>query len=344
VFGILQQIIGFALRYIEGYYFECKVWKVKALSLGGVYLEKIVHHQLKNNVNFTVSRGSYLFGLVTTLTVRSGVRASNINDGEHVAIEMSTTQPEISSEEEDDENEDEDDVVQVVEDNNTVETVSYADVYSSNSTDDKIVYDDEEITSIRASLQEYTTRNSSKLSPIGAAADKPFTPVSRGSMTAQVVISDTKIDVDNISLVDLLKQYRADMSRVDTDAGHTTDVDDALFEEWKRSKRKQFKAGTRKSFVKAYNLYEDLFSKNTYTSSKQTAISTALQQSASSGKNSKDSGGMGDTVVTENPLLKAAASSSTSPTVSSAENTRKLFSQQSLRGKNSLDTKNKKKI
>jgi hypothetical protein len=110
------------------------------------------------------------------------------------------------------------------------------------------------------------------------------------------------------------------MAHVDTNA-HTSDVDNELFEEWKNSKRKQFKAGTRKSFIKAYNVYEDLLSKNTHIKSKNENLSMAT-----------------------NPMLQArSGGSNKTPSASSTENTWRLFSQQSIK-KISLDKKNKRNI
>ena len=76
------------------------------------------------------------------------------------------------------------------------------------------------------------------------------------------------------------------MVHVETNAGRGEDesvVDDQLFEERKNAKRKQFKAGTRKSFFKAYNLYEDLFSKHSYTTGPK-RDATSSKQSVKSAK------------------------------------------------------------
>ena len=148
---------------------------------------------------------------------------------------------------------------------------------------------------------------------------------------SQVVVSEAKMDVDSMSLADLLKQYRADMAHVEKNAEATDDVDDELVEEWKNSKRKQFKTGTRSSFIKAYNVYEDMFSKNTYISSKQ---------STNSSKNEPQK-----LVTTTNPMLQAAKggdSPNIRGSVSSAENTRRLFTQQSVKG-NLLDKRSNKR-
>ena len=50
---------------------------------------------------------------------------------------------------------------------------------------------------------------------------------------------------------DLLKEFKADNGYNDSDA-----YDDDMFEQWKMKKRRQFKEGTRESFIKAYNIYE----------------------------------------------------------------------------------------
>ena len=148
----------------------------------------------------------------------------------------------------------------------------------------------------------------------------------------------------NIDMVDLLKQYRAEMGHVETNAGRGEDesvVDDQSFEEWKNAKHEQFKAGTRKSFIKAYNLYEDLFSKHAYTTGPK-RDATSSKQSVKSAKEGKASHSDTDGIVsTENPMLKEVNPDDARPYVSSAENTRKLFSQQSVRGRNLLDTKRK---
>ena len=337
-FGIILQLVLVARLYVEEYYFELCLWKYKVFSLGGVYLEQIVHKQLKNNVDFTVSKGSYVCGLIRTLKIRSRAKTSD-DRSEHVAIEMTTAEM-VSSEEDTDDDGGMDDGVQVAEDSNTnnldVDVVQYDNIYTSNVSDDKIVYDDKEITSIRSSYEEYTTRVSSQQASGDSADGGPSIPGSKMSTKTNSAASETTIDVANSSVADLLKRYRAEMVHVETNAGRGEDesvVDDQLFEEWKNAKRKQFKAGTRKSFVKAYNLYEDLFSKRDATSSKQ---------SVKSAKEGKASHTDTDSVVsTENPMLKEVNPDGARPSVSSAENTRKLFSQPSFRGRNLLDTKRK---
>jgi len=137
--------------------------------------------------------------------------------------------------------------------------------------------------------------------------------------------SRSKIDVDSMSLKDLLKQYKKEKNHISDDA-----VDNKLFEEWKISKRKQFKQGTRNSFVAAYNAYEDMFSTNTFHSAKST---------------SKDKHTHNETV---NPLLSSTRDApSTSHQIAdgsmdSAAHAMMLFSQSS--SKNLLDPKNRKNL
>ena len=50
---------------------------------------------------------------------------------------------------------------------------------------------------------------------------------------------------------DLLKEFKADNGYNDSDA-----YDNEMFEQWKMKKRRQFKEGTRASFINAYNIYE----------------------------------------------------------------------------------------
>ena len=50
-FYIIQQVVLVARLYIDDYYSEFCLWKYKVLSLGGVYLEQIVHNiTTENNI------------------------------------------------------------------------------------------------------------------------------------------------------------------------------------------------------------------------------------------------------------------------------------------------------
>ena len=118
-------------------------------------------------------------------------------------------------------------------------------------------------------------------------------------------------------------QAQLHLHQQDDKAGH----DDRLFEDWKMSKRKQFKEGTRSAFVAAYNTYEDLFSKTTYQSTKGKEVAYG---------------------VTVNPLLAAGHRTgdqqSPDSSMDSAAHTKMLYQQQSVKSRISMDHKNKKKI
>ncbi len=338
ILGVIQRLFTCALRFIDNYYFEINIGRYNVVSVGGIYLERIVYQKLKQNTDFTAKNVQYLCGLVTMLTITAGARVDS-NDSKHVAIEMSTTQSESCSNieevtialnelcvEEDiaDEKVDDvdDEVIHVVDSSHKEEEVSYDSIYiTSNSApaeEAQIQYND--ISEFRTSLMEI---NLQKVED--ASNNNKNNYNQRRNEKPQVInewrdaVSDHKIDVDNMSLAELVKQYKKEKA-------HTTDtaVDDKLFEEWKMNKRRQFKQGTRNSFVEAYNVYEDLFSKNTYAKA-------AL----------KDKRGHNETV---NPLLSSThnAAGGQSGDLDSAAHTRKLFSQSS--SKNVLDPKNKKKL
>jgi len=347
LYGILQRMCSCALSFVDDYYVELRVFSALVGSIGGVYLEKIVLSNLISGVDFTVNCRSYVCGLVTIRTITPGCK---VESTDHPAVEMQSTQSALhvaSSSE------------SAAADQDAGDELSY-DMYTNKALDanDAIAFvDEEEMSSLRASLHEFNALRSSLStrmslgSPAADAADpKPVEEVRRSIGRAsdaeerpmitressmklsQVVISEAKMDVDSMSLADLLEQYRADMAHVEKNADTTDDVDDELFEEWKNSKRKQFKTGTRSSFIKAYNVYEDMFSKNTYTSSKQ---------STNSSKNEPQK----LVTTTNNPMLQAAKggdSSNIRGSVSSAENTRRLFTQQNVKG-NLLDKRSNKR-
>ena len=212
---------------------------------------------------------------------------------EYVAIEMTTHSPLIEHPDGDNTTpavsvEDVVEAVQKEEDES--DYVDYGNIYNTETNEEVVQYND--MATVRTSVQ-----HGQKSKPPASAA--------------------AKIDVDNMSLADLLKQYKLERVQQDDKAGHD-DVNDRLFEEWKMSKRKHFKSGTRGSFVAAYNVYEDMFSKNAYENTK---------------------GKLAYSNSTVNPLLAGAAARDDS--MNSAAHTMKMFSQSNF--KNSLDPKNKKK-
>ncbi len=289
---------------------------------------------------------------MTMLTITAGVNrainsdvSSNHDDGDvscnddgdgdnrHVAIEMvPSVQPSINDQIDYHAYLDVDDNVPSNNDNsNDDDVVDYGNIYSSTShaADDVMQYND--MSEFRSSLLKQVNSDAVEKS---VARDQ--VEVSAGTVTSVVVSKSkavkpaTSIDVDNMSFADLLKQYK--LERVQEQEHVDETVNDRLFEEWKISKRKQFKEGTRSTFVEAYNTYEDLFSKNTYQSAKE---------------KEKEKQAFTTTV---NPLLsssRAAAAPGTEQGVEgvmdSAAHTRRLFKEQSFKSRISFDQKYKKK-
>jgi lysylphosphatidylglycerol synthetase-like protein (DUF2156 family) len=72
ILGVVQLLVTCALRFIDDYYFEVLVYRYQVISVGGMYLERIVHHNLKNEVDFTTKKARWLCGLVTVLTITAG--------------------------------------------------------------------------------------------------------------------------------------------------------------------------------------------------------------------------------------------------------------------------------
>ncbi len=322
ILGVVQLLVTCALSFVDNYYFEVSICRYKVVSVGGMYLERIVLHRLKASIDFTAQKAQYLCGLVTIVTIIAGTKAAS-DDSTHVAIEMSATQSilhlgndegrisEVNAEDRVDETSCEVDYGDV----HTAETVSgpveeevsYDCIYNTSAATDEMQYNDMDV--VRTSLMESNSRRSEVVYS-NTVQDTPSSVQETREMDAN---NSTKIDVDNMSLAELVKQYKKEKAHVAEDA-----VDDQLFEEWKISKRKHFKSGTRGSFVAAYNVYEDMFSKNTYENTKGKLVYS----------NS-----------TVNPLLAGAAARDDA--MNSAAHTRKMFSQSSF--KNSLDPKNKKK-
>jgi hypothetical protein len=320
ILGVVKLLVTCALRFIDDYYFEVLLYRYRAISVGGMYLERIVHHNLKNEVDFTTKKVRWLCGLVTVLTITAGGSSTTHHKekqemeeeedqvieevSEYVAIEMTTHSPLIEHDEDDSiipAVSVEEDVVEVVRpEEDESDYVDYGNIYNTETNEEVVQYND--MATVRTSVQ-----HDQKSKPPASAA--------------------AKIDVDNMSLADLLKQYKLERVQQDDKAGHD-DVNDRLFEEWKMSKRKQFKEGTRSAFVDAYNTYEDLFSKTTYQSTK-----------------GKEAYG-----VTVNPLLAAGRKATTTgdqqsadSSMDSAAHTKMLFQQQSGKSKISLEHKYKKK-
>ena len=312
ILGVVQLLVTCALCFIDEYYFEVLVYRYRVVSVGGMYLERIVHHNLKNEVDFTTKKVRWVCGLVTVLTITAGGSSTTHHEekqeeevieeevSDHIAIEMTTHSPLIEHDTDITPALGAEDVVEVAQEEESY-FVDYGNIYnkgSSAETDEEVVqYND--MATVCTSVQHDTS-------------------VKKSKPTAE-------IDVDNMSLADLLKQYKLERVQ-DNKAGH--DVDDRLFEEWKVSKRKQFKEGTRSAFVDAYNTYEDLFSKTTYQNTK--------------GKEAAYG-------VTVNPLLPAGRKTTGDPqspdsSMDSAAHTKMLFQQQSVKSRISLDHKNKKKI
>jgi hypothetical protein len=332
ILGVVQLLVTRALSFVDNYYFEVSICRYKVVSVGGMYLERIVLHRLKANTDFTAQKAQYLCALVTIVTIIAESKAAS-DDPKHVAIEMNTTQSALHSSYDDgciseacaedcpdDKNSGADYGVAHAEESDLAdEEVSYDCIYSTtdpSSPSDEIQYCD--MAAIRTSLMELNSRKSEdtkdsnhpRVSTNSVLAVEPAASMKRGMGS-----NDSKIDVDNMTLAELVKQYKKEKAHMADD-----EVDDQLFEEWKMRKRKQFKEGTRSSFVAAYNLYEDIFSKSTYQSTKTQAKEKQVYSN-----------------TTANPLLSPSRSDDT---LDSASHTRKLFPQSS--GKSLLDPKKKK--
>ncbi len=84
------------------------------------------------------------------------------------------------------------------------------------------------------------------------------------------------IDVDSTPHDVLMKQYleesvtqSTDVQRIDLTGLSTEEIDEILFEEWKSKKQKRYnKVETRRSFIKAYNIFENLFGITTATTNR----------------------------------------------------------------------------
>jgi len=260
---------------------------------------------------------------VTIVTIIAGTKVAS-DDPKHVAIEMSTTQSVLHH------SNDEGCISEVIEEDCVDETssevaygdvhaaetgsgpgeeeVSYDCIYNTSVVTDEMQYNDMDV--VRTNLMESKSLKS-EVAYSNTVQDTPSSVQETREMDANN--SNKIIDVDNMSLAELVKQYKKEKAHVADD-----DVDDQLFEDWKMSKRKHFKSGTRGSFVAAYNVYEDMFSRNAYENTK---------------------GKLAYSNSTVNPLLAGAAARDDS--MNSAAHTMKMFSQSNF--KNSLDPKNKKK-
>ncbi len=210
-------------------------------------------------------------------------------ESEYVAIEMTTQSPMFEQDIDTTPSLGVKDVVEVVKEQEESDLVDYGNIYNTGSS--------AEINEGMVQYNDMVTVCTNVKTTTSAAA---------------------KIDVDNMSLADLLKQYKLErVQQQDNKAGH--DVDDRLFEEWKISKRKQFKEGTRSAFVDAYNTYEGLVSKTTYQGTK-----------------GKEAYG-----VTVNPLLAAGRKTgdqqSVDSSMDSAAHTKMLYQQQSVKSRISMD-------
>ena len=331
ILSVIQRVFTCALRFIDNYYCGVRIGRYNVASIGGIYLERIVSQKLKQNTDFTAKKRVYLCGLVTMLTITAGA-STDIDGSTHVAIEMGTAQSAACkyineaatvSDVEDIPNDKvgdiDNDVAPVIDSSlSEEEEVSYDSIYgSSNSTPaNEAQYIN--VSEFRTSLMKI---NATKVQKVEDAQSNKRQDRSQVMHEARDTASDSKIDVDNMSLAELVKQYKREKAHASDDT-----VDDKLFEEWKISKRKQFKQGTRKSFVEAYTVFEDLFSKNTYAEASV-----------------KDKRAHNETA---NPLLSstrtAAGGQSSDASMDSAAHTRRLFSPSS--SKNVLDFKNKKKV
>ena len=256
-YGVLLAIAKAFLLFIDEYYYQVSIFGID-LCIGSLFKERVVAEQLVADVDYAYRVNSYMFGVIIVEKILNRADAIKANwitiaSNEMVDIEMKGTS--ISD--------DDVDVVQnplndiVVCRNSNVNVFSIDTIYdtsngerahtSTNTTNDSVLVMENPIHFIASSASSETYQTASNRQEPLRLHQSAINSTSDNAP----VTDDDDDDLLYVEYQNLHSQHD------DTVYSMTDEAEVAIsFEEWK-TKRKQFKQGTRGSFVKAFQVWEE---------------------------------------------------------------------------------------
>ncbi len=259
----VYEIVVMMMKFVSHYHLNVSLFNVSVINIGIRYLEIILRHGLKENIDYFVNIKTFgTLRIEYVVDINYAVKKGWI--AKPVGSQGETTNPVhnpvhvVSG--------DQAKEIELVEENQEDEMDLYG---TYNVTDDNVVYDEQERFSIRNSVanplfQAADTSNEVQDNEVAdAVADDMFEDVF-GDDTRDLGISEEELATE-------FENYRLQLlsaNRRGSGGDGTEDAEPLSFEEWKLRK---FKQGTRKSFVEKYAFFEKLNAAKSRPTSRPTA-------------------------------------------------------------------------
>ncbi len=254
-YGVLLAVAKAIVLFIDEYYYRISIFGFD-FCIGSLFKERVVAEQMVADVDYAFRVNSYMFGVIIIekiLNRADAIKANWITIASNEKVDIEMTGASIG-----------DDDVGVVQNplNDILCRDSNVNVFSIDT-----IYDTSEHTHISTTC----TTNDSVLvmeNPIhftaSAAPTESYQTASNRQEPLRLHQSAINTTSDNATVMDdddddlLYVEYQNLHSQHDDTVYSMTDEADVAitFEEWK-TKRKQFKQGTRGSFVKAFQVWEE---------------------------------------------------------------------------------------
>jgi hypothetical protein len=259
LYGILLAIVDVMLLFVDGYYLRASLLgAIDLLRVGALYKERIMTEQLVLDVDYAYRTYSVLCGVVViekVLNREDAIKAKWIElNNEVVDIEMTST-PTIEN--------------PLRQQRVAEERVSYSifDIESKKVLADEITsaLDMPIVGVVNNTFLTKKTTEESKYSGATAITENPLHSKIHQSHIAP--LAQEQEEEDETSLYQEYQQECA-VGASNDEQYSTNNEEEISFEEWKinrKESKKAFKQGTRGSFIKAYQLFEEMFQSHSDT-------------------------------------------------------------------------------
>ncbi len=234
-YGVLLGLMKVFLLFRSDFYYRLSLFgAIDLLCIGNLFVERIVSEELVVNVDYAHRSYSYLgiVGVTMILNRDDAIKAKWIGPSSSHTVATSYASSNITS------NDDENDVEQV-EMKRESRVMSYDNIY------------DEEIAATKSTDRdtavEGTATITTTINPLMANI------ASKRQVLEPVPSSSATNDDDEDALLVMYVDYQRRVNNASSDEGGEELLS---FQDWKL-KRKEFKQGTRKSFVKAFQVFEE---------------------------------------------------------------------------------------
>ncbi len=247
LYGTIATLVKYALLFVDNYYYNLSFgWNViQVLCIGTVYKERIISEQLQADQDYAYRIDKYLFGLIEIekiLNREDAIRAKWIVvvEEEEKAIEMSTSY--------------------AVEENNILPNTVENPLLEAPSAviDTQIELPSHQDVEPSISIDVVEPTDDVAYDTIYNKAESVVLPnLTNNHIVENPLIKMQQCAANGVQEDDESLYIEYQNQCVNTDSmEYSLDGETLTFEEWK-IKRKQFKQGTRKSFVAAFQVWED---------------------------------------------------------------------------------------